>query len=49
LEVRTLDALHLAAFEFIRRQGFEEIALATYDVRMRAAARVLHMEVYELP
>jgi predicted nucleic acid-binding protein len=49
LEVRTLDALHLAAFEFIRRRGFEEIELATYDVRMRAVARELGISIHDLP
>lgn len=35
--VRTLDALHLASIEFLRSQRVE-IALASYDERMREAA-----------
>lgn len=35
--VRTLDALHLATMVFLRGQGLE-LALATYDQRMAAAA-----------
>jgi predicted nucleic acid-binding protein len=40
LELRTLDALHLASLEFLRSQGVE-VALASYDTRMLAAARAL--------
>ncbi len=36
--VRTLDALHLASFEFLRGQG-QKVMLATYDGRLAAAAR----------
>jgi predicted nucleic acid-binding protein len=35
--IRTLDALHLATMSFLREQGLEP-ALATYDLRMAAAA-----------
>lgn len=38
--VRTLDAIHLAAMEFIRSQG-ESVQLASYDERLIAAARLL--------
>jgi uncharacterized protein len=38
--VRTLDGLHLATIEFIRREG-ETIELASYDNRLLAAARSL--------
>jgi predicted nucleic acid-binding protein len=38
--VRTLDAIHLAAIEFIRAQG-ASVQLASYDERMVAAARHL--------
>ena len=38
--VRTLDAIHLAAIEFIRAQG-ASVQLATYDERMVGAARLL--------
>jgi hypothetical protein len=40
--VRTLDALHLASLEFLRRQG-QQVSLATYDGRMRTAARRLRV------
>ncbi len=49
LEVRTLDAFHLAALEFIRRQGLEEVDLATYDARMRAVAQKMGISVRDLP
>jgi uncharacterized protein len=38
--VRTLDAIHLAALEFIRAQK-QNVQLASYDERLVAAARVL--------
>jgi predicted nucleic acid-binding protein len=38
--VRTLDALHLATLEYLRRQG-EMVELATYDRRLIAAAQAL--------
>ena len=38
--VRTLDALHLATLEYLRRQG-EMVELASYDGRMIAAAQAL--------
>jgi predicted nucleic acid-binding protein len=38
--VRTLDAIHLAAIEFIRTQG-TSVQLASYDERMLSAARLL--------
>jgi len=40
VELRTLDALHLASLDFLRAQGVE-VALATYDTRMLAAAHAL--------
>ena len=45
--VRTLDALHLATALFLegRRQ---HVAVATYDERMRAAARAVGLEVAEV-
>jgi predicted nucleic acid-binding protein len=42
--VRTLDALHLASCEFLRSQGIP-LELATYDDRMREAARKLKIPV----
>ncbi|WP_239490746.1 PIN domain-containing protein [Luteitalea sp. TBR-22] len=38
--VRTLDALHLSAIEYLRSQQ-QEVTLATYDDRMAAAAKKL--------
>jgi len=45
--VRTLDALHLASAEFLRRQG-QVVQLASYDERMRRAASALEMACYPL-
>jgi predicted nucleic acid-binding protein len=45
--VRTLDALHLASMDFLRRQG-QDVRLASYDERMCTAARRLHFEIVEL-
>jgi hypothetical protein len=45
--VRTLDALHLASLEFLRRQG-QEIRLATYDERMLNCAESLGIPIYSL-
>lgn len=38
--LRTLDALHLATAEYLRRQG-ETVELASYDTRLLAAAQAL--------
>ena len=38
--VRTLDAIHLAALEFIRAQK-QSVKLASYDERLLVAARLL--------
>jgi hypothetical protein len=38
--VRTLDAIHLAAMEFIRAQG-ASVQLASYDERLVGTARLL--------
>ena len=38
--VRTLDAIHLAALEFVRAQK-QDVQLASYDDRLLAAARLL--------
>ena len=45
--VRTLDAIHLASADFLRRQG-QEMTVATYDGRMREAARAMGFELYPL-
>ena len=45
--VRTLDALHLASCEYLRNQG-QSIALASYDSRMTALARVMDIPIFAL-
>ncbi len=42
--VRTLDALHLAAADHLRAQGID-VEIASYDERLRAAARALGFQV----
>lgn len=42
--VRTLDALHLASADFLRRRG-QPIELATYDERLLAAAQSLGVPI----
>jgi len=44
--VRTLDALHLASMDFLRRQG-QVVSLASYDDRLVEAARALKFAIYE--
>ncbi len=45
--VRTLDALHLASMDFLRKQR-QSVTLASYDGRLVAAARVLRISIYKL-
>jgi predicted nucleic acid-binding protein len=45
--VRTLDALHLASVDFLRKQGLD-VKLASYDARMIDAAQRLSFPVYTL-
>ena len=45
--VRTLDAIHLASMEFLRKQG-QRISLAGYDGRLIDAARALRIPIYKL-
>ncbi|HXF76948.1 MAG TPA: PIN domain-containing protein [Methylomirabilota bacterium] len=45
--VRTLDALHLASMEFLRKQG-QRISVAVYDGRLADAARALRIPIYKL-
>jgi predicted nucleic acid-binding protein len=45
--VRTLDALHLASIEFLRAQG-QVVVLASYDDRLRSAARALGIPIFDL-
>jgi len=47
IEVRTLDALHLASLGFLIAQG-QAAALASYDLRMLAAARKLKLATWPL-
>ena len=42
--VRTLDALHLASADFLRRQG-QAVELASYDDRMLDAARRMELPI----
>jgi hypothetical protein len=44
VRVRTLDALHLASADFLRRQK-QEVRLATYDDRMRVAAERMGFDI----
>jgi uncharacterized protein len=45
--IRTLDALHLAALEFLRGQG-QSVELASYDRRMIAMAEALKIPLAKL-
>ena len=45
--VRTLDAIHLAAIEFIRSQG-TSVQLASYDERLVGVARLLGIAEWNL-
>ena len=45
--VRTLDALHLASMEFLRKQG-QRISIAVYDGRLLDTARALRIPIYKL-
>ena len=45
--VRTLDALHLAAIEFLRARG-QTVALASYDDRQLAAAERMGIPLAEI-
>lgn len=47
ITLRTLDALHLASIEFLRTHG-QDIALATYDDRIIAAAQRLSIPLFPL-
>ena len=46
--MRTLDALHLASCDYLRRQG-QTLSLASYDRRMTTAARSLSIPLFDLP
>ncbi len=45
--VRTLDALHLAAVDFLRSQR-QAVQLASYDDRMLTAARAMNVPIFSL-
>ena len=47
IPVRTLDALHLASFQYLQRSG-QKGQLASYDRRMVAAARVMDISLLDL-
>lgn len=47
LPLRTLDALHLASADWLRREGFA-VEFATYDARLRQAALVMGFPVVEM-
>jgi len=47
VQVRTLDALHLASAEFLRAQG-ETVTVASYDDRLVTAARQLGFEIADV-
>lgn len=46
--VRTLDALHLACIDFLRRRD-QKVRLATYDQRMLVVARRMEIPLFDLP
>ena len=45
IPVRTLDALHLSSIEFLRQRQ-QQVELASYDERLIAGARALHISLY---
>jgi hypothetical protein len=45
VQVRTLDALHLASIEFVRRHD-RSLELASYDERLLQAARALEIPIF---
>jgi predicted nucleic acid-binding protein len=47
MPIRTLDALHLATADYLRRQG-EPVELASYDNRLVAAARAIGIPIAAL-
>lgn len=46
--VRTLDALHLASLDYLRRERGWRIELATYDRRMADAAEAMDISLFDL-
>lgn len=47
VRVRTLDALHLASADYLRKRELD-VRIATYDRRMGAAAEAMEFELYPL-
>jgi len=47
MSVRTPDSLHLATIDFLRGQG-RQVALASYDQRLLAAAGAIGIETHPL-
>lgn len=47
IPVRALDAIHLASADYLRRMG-QDVSVATYDARMREAARKMEFSLYPL-
>ena len=45
--LRTLDALHLASCAYLIERG-QQVALASYDLRMSTVARAIHIPLFEL-
>jgi predicted nucleic acid-binding protein len=45
IPMRTLDGLHLASIEFLRARR-QTVELASYDERLLAGARALHIPLY---
>jgi predicted nucleic acid-binding protein len=45
IPVRTLDGLHLASIEFLRLRQ-QQVQLASFDERLIAGARALHIPLY---
>jgi len=49
LAVRTLDALHLSAIDYLRTQR-QQVTLATYDIRLARAAQAMDIPLaFEAP
>jgi predicted nucleic acid-binding protein len=46
--LRTLDALHLASFEYLAGQGGRDVRFATYDARQADVARELGFRLLEV-
>lgn len=46
IPLRTLDTLHVATIEYLRRVG-QDVRLASFDERMLASARALNIPLHE--